>query len=95
MFATFIDFHINQLKNQKLTAKAIWTNNKIKIGIAIENNILLAKIWFNKVVNGQTKQIFWKKLLFTMESAAAADSSQSNINRIYISKDNCKIRKNT
>ena len=29
----------------------------------------------------------FKKLLFTMENATAADSSQSNISRIYIWKD--------
>ena len=28
--------------------------------------------------------VFFKKLLFTMENAAAAGSSQSNISRIYI-----------
>ena len=30
----------------------------------------------------------FKKLLFTMENATAAGSSQSNISRIYIWKDN-------
>ena len=30
----------------------------------------------------------FKKLLFTMENATAADSSQSNISRLYIWKDN-------
>ena len=29
----------------------------------------------------------FKKLLFTMEDATAADSSQSNISRVYIWKD--------
>ena len=29
----------------------------------------------------------FKKLLFTMENATAADSSQSNISRLYIWKD--------
>ena len=29
----------------------------------------------------------FKKLLFTMENATAADSSQSNISRVYIWKD--------
>ena len=29
----------------------------------------------------------FKKLLFTMENAVAADNSQSNISRIYIWKD--------
>ena len=32
--------------------------------------------------------VFSKKLLFTMDNATAADSSQSNISRIYIWKDN-------
>ena len=31
-----------------------------------------------------TKICLFKKLLFTMENATAADSSQSNISRIYI-----------
>ena len=29
----------------------------------------------------------FKKLLFTMENATAADSSQSNVSRVYIWKD--------
>ena len=35
----------------------------------------------------------FKKLLFTMENATAADSSQSNISRIYIWKDKQKKEK--
>ena len=34
--------------------------------------------------------VFSKKLLFTMENAAAADSSQSNISRLYILKRHLK-----
>ena len=40
-----------------------------------------------------TKICLFKRLLFTMENATAADSSQSNISRIYIWKDN-KIDRN-
>ena len=33
-----------------------------------------------------TRTCLFKKLLFTMENATAADSSQSNISRVYILK---------
>ena len=36
------------------------------------------------------KICLFKKLLFTIENATAADSSQSNISRIYIWKDKQK-----
>ena len=45
------------------------------------------------VDNKNLKQLitFSKKLLFTMENAAAADSSQSNISRLYILKTSVKL----
>ena len=36
----------------------------------------------------------FKKLLFTIENAAAAGSSQSNISRLYIWKDNKQLTAN-
>ena len=44
----------------------------------------------NNIFNVRTICLF-KKLLFTMKNATAADSSQSNISRLYIWKDNMLI----
>ena len=48
------------------------------------------KQYIKILLKRQRKKVIclFKKLLFTMENAAAADSSQSNISRLYISKDN-------
>ena len=43
-----------------------------------------AKEKMSQLFKMTTKICLFKKLLFTMENATAADSSQSNISRIYI-----------
>ena len=43
-----------------------------------------AKEKMSQLFENATKICLFKKLLFTMENATAADSSQSNISRIYI-----------
>ena len=58
-----------------LKSKSRWRNAKSET------------VWHGTLVNQRQNFYLFKKLLFTMENATAADSSQSNISRIYIWKD--------
>ena len=75
--------------------REIYNSQKIKIYYLnfIKKNLLNElKIYhfvflkLTKIINCKKAILFhlFKKLLFTMENATAADSSQSNISRIYI-----------
>ena len=73
---------ISNSKNSKNQVDQYLTNHVEK-----NQHLLFSKLQL------QHKNIIclFKKLLFTMENATAADSSQSNISRIYIWKDKNKM----
>ena len=67
------------LLSKKDQAKIVLKNLQLIVKVKCEIKEKMSEL-FKKA----TKICLFKKLLFTMENATAADSSQSNISRIYI-----------